>query len=69
VIGVNDQIESQSGSSSSVGSAIPIDLVQRIEPVLIRSGKEQNITVTLGVRRDQSTLCVDRMHGLGADGS
>jgi 2-alkenal reductase len=38
VIGVNDQIQSASGSSSGVGFAIPINEVQRIVPALIRSG-------------------------------
>ena len=38
VIGVNDQIQSASGSSSGVGFAIPIDEVQRIVPALISSG-------------------------------
>jgi S1-C subfamily serine protease len=38
VIGINDQIQSQSGSSSGVGFAIPINLVQRIVPSLIQTG-------------------------------
>jgi len=38
VIGINDQIQSQSGSSSGVGFAIPIDIVQRIVPSLIQTG-------------------------------
>jgi serine protease Do len=38
VIGVNDQIQSASGSSSGVGFAIPIGEVQRVVPALIRTG-------------------------------
>ncbi len=38
VIGVNDQIQSSSGSSSGVGFAIPINIVQRVVPALIKSG-------------------------------
>ncbi len=38
VIGVNDQIQSASGSSSGVGFAIPINEVQRIVPAIIKTG-------------------------------
>ena len=38
VIGVNDQIQSSSGSSSGVGFAIPINIVQRVVPALIKTG-------------------------------
>ncbi len=38
VIGVNDQIESASGSNSGVGFAIPISIVQRVVPALIADG-------------------------------
>lgn len=38
VIGVNDQIESASGSNSGVGFAIPISIVQRVVPSIIKSG-------------------------------
>jgi S1-C subfamily serine protease len=38
VIGVNAQIESSTRSSSGVGFAIPISLVQRIVPSLIKTG-------------------------------
>jgi 2-alkenal reductase len=50
VIGVNDQIESTSGSSSGVGFAIPIDIVQRIVPALIQSGHYQH--AYLGITGD-----------------
>jgi 2-alkenal reductase len=39
LIGVNTAIRSASGSSSGVGFAIPVDLVNRIVPVLITRGR------------------------------
>jgi S1-C subfamily serine protease len=39
VIGVNEQIESQSGSSSGVGFAIPVNIVKRVTPALIKDGQ------------------------------
>src|SRR3954454_10816721 len=39
VIGVNSQIATESGSSSGVGFAIPIDTVKKIEPILQRGAK------------------------------
>jgi 2-alkenal reductase len=38
VIGVNDQIQSASGSNSGVGFAIPISIVRRVVPALIQNG-------------------------------
>jgi len=38
VIGVNAQIQSSTGSNSGVGFAIPINIVQRVAPALIRDG-------------------------------
>lgn len=42
VIGVNDQIESTTGSNSGVGFAIPISVVQRVVPALIENGRYQH---------------------------
>ena len=42
VIGVNSQIATESGSSSGVGFAIPIDQVKKIVPVLQRGEKVQH---------------------------
>jgi 2-alkenal reductase len=39
LIGVNTAILSESGSSAGVGLAIPVDLVNRIVPQLIKNGK------------------------------
>jgi S1-C subfamily serine protease len=38
VIGVNAQIRSEAGVNSGVGFAIPINIVQRVAPALIRDG-------------------------------
>ena len=65
VIGVNDQIESSSGSSSGVGFAIPIDLVQRIVPVLIRSGQYQH--PYLGITGDTYSRAWAQALGLPAN--
>lgn len=42
VIGVNDQIESTTGSNSGVGFAIPISIVERVVPALIADGLYQH---------------------------
>ncbi|MCC7354421.1 MAG: trypsin-like peptidase domain-containing protein [Anaerolineae bacterium] len=42
VIGINDQIQSSSGSSSGIGFAIPINIAQRVVPALIKSGAYQH---------------------------
>jgi len=39
LIGVNTAILSESGASAGVGFAIPVDLVNRIVPILIKRGK------------------------------
>lgn len=39
VIGINTQIRSESGSSSGVGFAVPVDLVKRVVPNLIENGE------------------------------
>jgi len=41
VIGVNTAIDSQSGSNSGVGYAIPADIVAQVAPALIQNGKYQ----------------------------
>lgn len=42
LIGVNTAILSESGSSAGVGFAIPVDVVNRIVPELIRNGRVPN---------------------------
>jgi serine protease Do len=42
VIGVNDQIQSSSGSNSGVGFAIPMNIVKRIVPSIIQTGHYQH---------------------------
>ena len=39
VIGVNAQIESQTGSSAGIGFAIPVNIVKRVAPSLIKDGQ------------------------------
>ena len=39
VIGVNAQIRSETGSNAGIGFAIPISIVQRVAPALIKDGK------------------------------
>jgi len=41
VIGINTQIRSQSGQSSGVGFAVPVDLVKRVVPSLIEDGSHE----------------------------
>lgn len=42
VVGVNDQIITQSGQSAGIGFAIPINLVKKVVPALIRNGSYQH---------------------------
>ncbi len=42
VIGMNSQIVSESGSSSGVGFAIPVDLLKRVVPQLIATGSAEH---------------------------
>jgi 2-alkenal reductase len=48
VIGVNFQIRSQTGISSGVGFAIPVNIVQRVVPALIQDGKYEH--AYMGIR-------------------
>lgn len=41
VIGINTQIRSESGSSSGVGFAVPVDLAKRVVPNLIENGEHR----------------------------
>jgi 2-alkenal reductase len=50
VIGINDQIQTESGSSAGVGFAIPIDIVQRIADALIQGGQYRH--AYLGITGD-----------------
>jgi putative serine protease PepD len=53
VIGVNAQIESDSGGSDGVGFAIPSDTIKSVAPQLISSGKAEH--AYLGVELNGST--------------
>jgi S1-C subfamily serine protease len=62
LIGVNTAIYSPSGASAGIGFAIPVDIVNRIVPELIRSGKV--IRPGLGVQIADEQIA----HRLGVDG-
>ena len=53
VIGVNAQIRSSSSSNSGVGFAIPINIVQRVVPALIKDGRYRH--AYLGIRGSNYT--------------
>ncbi len=63
VIGINTQIRSESGSSSGVGFAVPVDLAKRVVPNLIENGSHTYSFV--GITGDE--LNNDYRDGLGLD--
>ena len=65
VIGVNAQIESQNGSSSGVGFSIPVNIVKRVAPVLIKDGKYNY--AWLGVTGTSLTLDLNEAMNLSPD--
>jgi 2-alkenal reductase len=65
VIGVNEQIESQSGSSSGVGFAIPVNIVKRVAPALIKDGHYNY--AWLGITGTSLTLDLNEAMNLSPD--
>lgn len=65
VIGVNAQIESQDGSSSGVGFAIPVNIVKRVAPALIKDGHYNY--AWLGVTGTDLTLDLKEAMNLATD--
>ncbi len=65
VIAVNEQIESQSGSSSGVGFAIPVNIVKRVAPALIKDGHYNY--AWLGVTSTDLTLDLNEIMNLAPD--
>jgi 2-alkenal reductase len=65
VIGVNDQIQSSTGSNSGVGFAIPISIVQRVVPALIQNGKYEH--AYLGISGGTYSKAWAQALGLPAD--
>jgi S1-C subfamily serine protease len=65
VIGVNAQIESQGGSSSGVGFAIPVNIVKRVAPALIKDGHYNY--AWLGVTGTSLTLDLNEAMNLSSD--
>ncbi len=65
VIGVNAQIQSSTQSNSGVGFAIPIDIVQRVAPALIKDGRYRH--AYLGIRGGNYTRAWSQALGLPPD--
>lgn len=80
VIGVNSQIESESGGSVGIGFAVPINTVKEVVSQILESGKvehaylgvqmqaiDQNLSETLRVPVDEGVLIVGVVDGSPAD--
>ncbi len=65
VIGVNAQIVSQSNSSSGIGFAIPVSIVKRVVPALIKDG--HYTYAWLGISGASLTLDLNEALNLAAD--
>ena len=65
VIGVNAQIQSSTQSNSGVGFAIPINIVQRVAPALIKDGHYRHSY--LGIRGGNYTKAWSQALGLPPD--
>ncbi len=65
VIGVNDQIQSSSGTNSGVGFAIPVSIMERVVPALIRNGRYEH--AYLGMSGGAYTRAWAEALGLPAD--
>jgi S1-C subfamily serine protease len=65
VVGVNAQIESQAGSSSGVGFAIPVNIVKRVAPALIKDGHYNY--AWLGITGTSLTLDLNEAMNLAPD--
>ena len=65
VIGVNAQIVSQSNSSSGIGFAIPVNIVKRVVPALIKDGRYTY--AWLGITGTSLTLDLNEAMNLSAD--
>ena len=50
LIGVNTAMVSPSGTYAGIGFAIPVDVVNRVAPQLIREGKIRALAVTTATR-------------------
>ncbi len=56
LIGVNTAIVAPSGASAGVGFAVPADIVERIVPALIRTGKAPIAGIGVVAVPDETTL-------------
>ncbi len=62
LIGVNTAIFSPSGTSAGIGLAVPVDVVNRVVPQLIATGRYH--PPVLGVRHDERVNALARRQGL-----
>lgn len=62
LIGVNTAIFSPSGSSAGIGFAVPVEVVNRVVPQLIRSGRYR--PPVLGVQHDDRINQIARAQGI-----
>lgn len=76
LIGVNTMIMSRSGSSSGVGFAVPVDIVNQVVPELIQHGRIQRAYLGVSIFQDSlakrlgvqsGALIQDVVEGSGAD--
>lgn len=54
LIGMNTMIYSQSGSSAGIGFAVPINLIERIVPQIIKTGKVTRAGLGVGIFDDDA---------------
>ncbi|HSH79236.1 MAG TPA: trypsin-like peptidase domain-containing protein [Herpetosiphonaceae bacterium] len=66
VIGMNTAILSQSGTSSGVGFAVPVDLIKKVVPALIEQGSYSH--PWLGVEMDEVTRFAAQQQNLPSPG-
>lgn len=60
LIGVNTAIYSPSGASSGIGFAVPVDIVNRVVPQIIRTGKPETVGMGIAIAEDQITRRLGR---------
>ncbi|MDQ5851109.1 MAG: PDZ domain-containing protein [Chloroflexota bacterium] len=66
VIGMNTAILSQSGTSSGLGFAVPVNLIKKVVPALIQTGSY--VHPWLGVEMDEVSTFVARQRNLPSAG-
>jgi S1-C subfamily serine protease len=64
LIGVNTAIASPSGSSAGIGFALPVDLVNRVVPELIRTGKMARPALGVALASDATMELIRQQFGI-----